>query len=368
MTGWGPPEWEAGDEIVLGPEDLDLTLLERNTDNFRFLTFRNYFGAAALVVTETYGDVPYAAIAASTRALPGVARIQRRTMTDIDRRRTARELRAAWTFESSLGRLAELATEDAPEVVMIENQSLATSAHYCLYRGARALALALHAPMPERHEHYLDFTENQLVRRGLVPVPWSCAAAKGSAPRSPSRRLPDFLGFPVAVSPCDHQTRPDAETMWPLLATALKTTRDKQSRFESEVDGWRQRNPPKRRRIPRTARRRPVPFEVQDGIYAAMRPVTVLDLIYRVRCRQHYKDDSSFLSADISLRDALGFNRDLALLTRASLHVIEALIEAAAGTAFVLNTQTEFAAGVRASVVAASWGRRHTSLAGARAG
>jgi hypothetical protein len=86
-----------------------------------------------------------------------------------------------------------------------------------------------------------------------------------------------------------------------------------------------------------------VPRDQQDRIYAAMRPVNVFDLIYRMRRRSHYLDDVSFLSPTITAADARAFNRDLTLITRSALHALEALIRMAAGAALVNGAQAEFA-------------------------
>ncbi len=347
-----------------------LALLDSNSDNFKFQTFRNYFGAFALAITETYGDSPYELLAVTVRGLPGVQKLRRRTLPEMELRRATHELRAAWGFEMALGRLAEIATDDAPELVMIENLTLAVSAHFALYRASRALALARGDQAPEQHETYLEQTATQLVQRGLLPPPLCCSCAAGSPPDSPTRAPHAFNGFPMErVEPCDAGFSPDPALMWQLIAKALKTTRDSHRTFEAKKEAWRKNHPVRHSRKARgSTRKRPVPHEVQDQIYAEMRPVNVFDLIYRMRRRSHYLDDVSFLSPLISPSDARAFNRDLTLITRSALCAIEVLIGIAAGSALVENAKSEFAARIGSTLVKCTFGGRIVGSVGRLAG
>jgi len=208
-------------------------------------------------------------------------------------------------------------------------------AHYAIYKMCRALALSLGMNMPEDHEGHLDHVEEQLLRRGLLPTPWDARCDKGRAPRSRAVVPHLFTGMPSGTAPCPNLWAPTPENMWPLVATALKTTRDRSRAFETELDRWRHAHRSKAAKAGRTKRRkRWVPYDVQDALYAAVRPTKVLDFVYRLRRRSSYLDDSSFLSNSIGMRDAIGFNRDLLLFTRSTLHVLEFLgriIEATPG-------------------------------------
>lgn len=348
----------------------NLEVLKSHNDNFKFQTFRNYFGAFALAITDTYGESPYGRLAVTVRGLPGVHKLQRRALSDIESRRATHDLRAAWGFEVALGRLAEIATDDAPELVMIENLTLAVSAHYALYRASRALSLARGDRAPEQHEEYLEQTATQLVQRGLLPLPLCCSCASGSPPNSPTRTAHAFNGFPVeGVEPCDAGLSPDTGVMWQLIAKALKTTRDSHRTFEVKKDAWRKNHPVRHsRKAPGSTRKRPVPHEIQDQIYAEMRPVNVFDLIYRMRRRSHYLDDVSFLSPDISASDARAFNRDLTLITRSALQAFEVLIEVAAGPALINDAKAEFAVRIGPALAKKTFGGRATGSAGTRTG
>lgn len=48
----------------------NLEVLKSDSDNFKFQTFRNYFGAYALAIIETYGESPYGRLAVTVRGLP----------------------------------------------------------------------------------------------------------------------------------------------------------------------------------------------------------------------------------------------------------------------------------------------------------
>lgn len=322
----------------------DTSLDEDNDDVSRFLTYRNYLGAIAMIVRENYGASPYASLANAVRALPGVGRIQRKPLSDLDRKRAARELRGAWAYELSMSPPSELFAIDVPDLVKIANHTAGLHAHYAIYKMARALALTLGSRMPERHEQHLDAVEQQLARRGFLPTPWDARCDKGHAPRSRSQAPHVFREFPDGTTTCPNLWRPTSDTMWSLLATALKTTRDRSHAFESKLDGWRERNRSKAARAGRTkGHKRWVPYDVQDGLYAAIRPTTLLDFVYRMRRRSSYKDDSSFLDERIGMTDAIGFNRDFLLFTRCTLHVLETLIERAAADDFLARTQDDFA-------------------------
>lgn len=313
-------------------------------DAARFLTYRNYIGAAAMIVREQHGATPYASLAKTVRELPGVRKIQRRRLSDLDRKRAARELRGAWAYELSMSPPSELFAIDVPDLVMIANHTAGVHAHYAIYKMCRALALALGMPMPEEHEAHLDLVEEQFLRRGLLPSPWDARCGKGGAPRSRARPAHVFTGMPSGTTPCPNLWTPTSEDMWPLLATALKTTRDRTRAFENELDRWRHAHRSKAARSGMTkGRKRWVPYDVQDGLYGAIRPTNLLDFVYRLRRRSSYLDDSSFLSNRIGVRDAIGFNRDLLLFTRCTLHVLETLLERAAADDFLARTQDAFA-------------------------
>jgi hypothetical protein len=344
-------EEDAGPDLVTAGDARryaeNLTVLEDDDDSdeaARFLTYRNYVGALALILREQCGDAPWRPLAKTVRDLPGVRRIQRRGLTDLDRKRAARELRGAWAYELSMSPPSELFAIDVPDLVMIANHTAGVHAHYAIYKMCRALALALGMPMPEEHERHLDVVEQQFLRRGLLPSPWDARCANGSAPRSRKRAAHVFQAFPSGTSTCPNLWRPSTDTMWSLLATALKTTRDRSRGFESDLDNWRRQNRSKAAKAGRTkGHKRWVPYDVQDGIYAAMRPTNVLDFVYRMRRRSSYLDDSSFLNNRIGMQDAIGFNRDLLLFTRSTLHVLETLLERAAADDFLLRTQETFA-------------------------
>jgi hypothetical protein len=317
---------------------------EESDDAARFLTYRNYVGALAMILREEHGASPYASLAAIVRDLPGVGRIQRRRLPELDRRRAERELRGAWAYEMTMAPPSELFASDVPDLVMIANHTAGLHAHYAIYKACNALALALGTRMPERHEDHLDNIEEQFLRRGLLPAPWDARCAKGRAPRSHSPVPHAFSGFPDGTTPCSNLWRPTPDTMWRLLATALKTTRDRSHTFESKLDAWRDKNKSKAAKAGRTkGRKRWVPYDVQDGIYAGIRPTNALDFIYRMRRRSSYLDDDSFLNKQIGMRDVIGFNRDLLLFTRSTLHVLETLLERAAADDFLARTQDAFA-------------------------
>jgi hypothetical protein len=152
------------------------------------------------------------------------------------------------------------------------------------------------------------------------------------------------MGMPSGTGPCPNLWVPTSENMWSLLATALKTTCDCSRTFENELDRWRHAHRSRAAKEGRTkGRRRWVPCDVKDGLYAAIRPTNVLDFVYWMRRRSSYLDDSSFLNNRIGMRDAIGFNRDLLLFTRARLHELEALLERAAADDFLVSTQDVFA-------------------------
>jgi hypothetical protein len=321
-----------------------LETVEQEDDSQRFLTYRNYIGAAALIVTDQYGAVPYDDLARATRELPGATRIQRRPMADLERKRAVRELRGAWAYEISMSPPSQLFALEVPDLVMIANHTAGVFAHYAIYKACRALGLALHAPIPDQHEEHLDQVDAQLLRRGLMPAPWTARCAKGGPPRSRGRAPHVFSDMPDRTAPCHNLWVPETSTMWPLVATALKTTRDRSREFENRLERWRHQNRSRRARRGQTqGRKRWVPYDVQNALYAGMRPTNLLDFVYRMRRRSSYLDDSSFLNNRIGMADAIAFNRDLLLFTRATLHVLETLIALAAADDFLERVQDDFA-------------------------
>ncbi len=146
------------------------------------------------------------------------------------------------------------------------------------------------------------------------------------------------------------------------MTTALKTTRDRSRALQEQLDSWRRQNRSRRaRKAGPSVRKRWVPYEVQDAMYSALRPTNFFDLIYRLRRRSSYLDDDSFLSNQIGLSDALGFNRDILMLTRASLTVFEELIARAAGPDFINETKTEFTRRTSPALVAWTFGGRDSA-------
>jgi hypothetical protein len=304
-----------------------------------FETFRNYVGAFATIVRTDYGRLPYGILRERSAGLRGFGRLQRRDLEPADMKIISRDFRNAWATELALSIPRHAAANGLDDLMLAANHWTPTQVHYAAYRALRGALRALGCELKDTHADILELAENQLLRRDLLPRPWSCACGSGSPPEiSPRSRLAfDWVDLPPGDELPNNLTYATPISMYPLAKKALKKTRDNWRLYEDRLRAWRIEEKKKRGKVVKN-----VPAAERQEIYSKLRQTTLFDLIYLIRRRVNYLDDDSFLAAGISANDAASFNEDLVLLARSTLHVLEAIVDASLGQAFLAKERDMF--------------------------
>ena len=241
-------------------------------------------------------------------------------------------LRNAWGTEFLLASAGDFFS-DHDELIRIANNWAVVQAYYASYHVTQALLVARGQPRPSTHA----VTQTQYgafwCRPRVQLPPWSLGLdASGLC------NLPPGLTF----KPVDHHWEAcTPDTCWGLVAFALKgtrkdwvTKRQKEERERKRADAkkaWRKQQRareetgkhPLQERVSRLPRLEP---GEKTAIDLKLRPATLLDYLWRLRCRSNYEDVDMFTEGPEDEIQSSLVHLNLCRITAATLLVNELLI------------------------------------------
>lgn len=239
---------------------------------WRFLTFVNYAKAWAVQI-ETHAD--------DSKRQSFIANMRRRTtaLPVIESPLASRLMKHYVRGISELSRLERL-SETNPGFGVLDSMTVPVHSYYAIHGVGSALAIALMGIEPVNHSKFCNvFTE---VVTHLLPSPFDALCEIGDKPRS--MRFRGLSADIEQVRSLKHNNfSPDVSEMF--VAKSLLTTRKELIKEQLA----NRRASLKRKRLS--------PLE-KDRCYRKVSRVSVIDLMWRLRCRSHYGDPFVYVSAD----------------------------------------------------------------------
>lgn len=281
-----------------------------------FRAYRNYLEDLAGIIGGTYGVAGsmVEGVHDSVFQNPPVRRIRRKS-PDSDRAAALeKSLRKAWSnVHRMAGEIAGPIEFDAEA-----NAWLPAQAYYAVYHALLAFAAASGQPTPRDHRGALNIAGRQ-ASSGVMPFPWSACCVGG-----PDKSAISYSGFTGPISAVHVLTRPDPVSAQDRLAMLLRTTRQKEleRRFAEE----------RSRKLSKGRSRRNLPRARKAEMAASLGPTSIFDVLWRLRKKAHYEDADVFVLGASHDLDARRLGVSLALVTDATVAVLEALIAAHVGS------------------------------------
>lgn len=239
------------------------------------------------------------------RSLPNFQRIQRRPTNANELKR---RLWLGWSAEVQL----RAGDKENPAMLPYTNAWAPVHAYYAVYMSMHALFVAMGLDSPrENHSGSLNTVSEQIVGRGLLPLPWSVAC--GGCPQVRERVL---LSLPDGADPDVHfelLSNPDLDTFWPRYAKMLEKTRE--DRLDRAFDGWRRNN-----------RRRNMWADEKRSVARKVPPTTVFEYFLKLRLRSNYQDARSYVMSAVSNEWQREFHASLVRTTAMTCLLLESLM------------------------------------------
>ena len=293
----------------------------------RFTVHRNYLGSIELFLGNNYGygDEQVANLVAAQRALPAVARVQRRAVTNVAELR--RLLAISWASEMQL----RLANVGGDAFLRYSNAWAPVQAYYAVYMSIHAyLATAGMGGLIDDHTRTLRTVVALVVERGLLPAPFDVTCS--GCPDLHERQI---NGMPAGSNPNDHFENlagPTAGDFYPRFAKMLETTRDNRlARLRKE---WLRKN--NRERMKAAEKR---------AMAERLHPTSVFDYLWRLRIRSNYGDVSAFLLSGVADSNHSAFHTGLVSLVSTTCLLMQSLIVARVGPQAYADAIDEFTSG-----------------------
>lgn len=276
-------------------------------------TYRNYLSALSGFVRTKYGSGQdeYQSLLVTQRALVGFGRITRARTVRMSKVREL--LFNAWHTEVVLGLPNSLLD---PGLIRFTNQWAPVQAYYAVYSLWRVWFL-IEAVGVGSHTEILRSASTVVRQRRVFPAPWSYSCTGGHLLSDANH-----VGFPSQeIRDRNSLSTPRSDVAdddW--VAKTLRTTR----RFflEQRVERWKRENRTRAgapyRRIPPAARQR-----IRQQLYGT----TLFDFLYRLRIRSNYRDVDDFVSGQLSNADAKRYLMSLVSFTRATMFLLESIIQ-----------------------------------------
>jgi hypothetical protein len=265
------------------------------------MTFRTYLGYLSAICAWTDALYPHAAgtlagvaDAVKARRWRGTIPTGRRTLSP----RARQFLRNGWATEIML--VSPRVIGD-PSMMAFANHWATVQAYYAVFEAFQALVLAMGlAKPPKTHAALLHWASEQVAHPASpFVVPWTMRALGASGTWS-------YDGYGAAAPMAISNLAPPTVANAPhLVGLALRTTRSRQ--IDEKKDDWR-------KGLPLTAAGKPrktFPTAILATRATAMRPTTLVDLLYRLRLRANYREADAFLSGTVSAADAVEFHASL---------------------------------------------------------
>lgn len=291
----------------------------------RFTVYSKYltqFVVAANASTAS-GVANHGDLVQATQSRPGTTRITRRRLDGGEQHGMSHALRLSWVMETQLVLREQHDVELLPDLL----QGAASEAYYAIYHALRAFLIASQGGVGTDHAAVLKCWANAMGQRDLVPDLW-----RARATGRPGRSSFQVLGIPAAPAiPHSVLSTPRPNEAWDDIATALKTTRERQ--LDHVRGEWLRAN-----------HRRKLPGAVADAQAARFPPTTVADFFWRLRTGSHYRGAEMFLDGVSSPGLALGYHTNLRSLTTATITVLNTLTLRYVGTDAMQSAAASFLA------------------------
>lgn len=288
--------------------------------NRSFRTHAGYLTAFRMLAVGGRGRSPKQFLDILTnRALNAYSGAIKPIQGRIDRSLIRSCLYRAWGTEALLCSTSTLSVD--ADLVRIGLAWGAVQTYYACYGAAQAVLVAEGKPRSESH----DATQRQVVQlwaeRSFSLEPWSLAAtepgARGACPtgflNGPGRPLDLTIHTWAALEPGQE---------WDRAGKALRTTRDekvkdalasaRKAKRKTKIQDWKQDESNRRAagRKPRNEPEFPLP-QLTSGEKthqrSRIRPVTMLDYLYRLRIKANYIDDDLFSQGPVDDDTAVAF-------------------------------------------------------------
>ena len=300
---------------------------EESERSRRFTVHRNYLGSIELFLGTHYGygDDQVANLVAAQRAPPAVARIQRRTPTNVaDLRRL---LAISWASEMQL----RLANVGGDAFLRYSNAWAPVQAYYAVYMSIHAyLATAGMGGLIDDHTSTLRTVVSHVVERGLLPPPFDMTCS--GCPELDERQI---NGVPATANVDGHFENlagPTTGDFYPRFAKMLETTRTTRlGRLRKE---WLRKTG---RKTMKAAEKR----AMAERLHAT----SVFDYLWRLRIRSNYGDVSAFLLSGVTDANHGAFHAGLVALASSMCLLMQALIVARIGPQAYAQALDEFTSG-----------------------
>lgn len=238
---------------------------------------------------------------------------------DIDRMAVQSCLHRAWGTEALLCSTSELSID--ADLVRIGLAWGAVQTYYACYGGAQAVLVAEGIPRAESH----NATQKQVVQlwaqRSFALEPWSLASTDPSDRKACSSGFLNGPGRPLNLNLHAWAALGDGQE-WDRAGKALHTTRAEKVKAafakardvkrRARIKDWKDEEAERFEagRRPRNRPEFPLPQLTQSeksAQAASVRPVTILDYLYRLRIKANYIDDDLFSQGPEDDGDATAF-------------------------------------------------------------
>jgi len=265
-------------------------------------------------------------------------------------------LHRAWGTERILTTTRSYAQD--PDVVRLANSWGAVQAYYALYGAAQAVLVSAGGKRPEQHEATQKQYIALWVSRSFDLSPWTFGLG------APGKRPGDAAGFcgtagklvdPNSVHPWSNFSASDA---WHVAGAALKGTRqDKCKTAANKARGRKlaqQKKDWKAEEVERQAQGKPARKEKSwparanliqaesRAVAQAVRPVSMMDYLYRLRIKANYEDAAMYSDGPDGDDAAGAFLADLEALTSANLLVHEIRLARVVGKQALLSAADQW--------------------------
>lgn len=247
-------------------------------------------------------------------------------------------LHRAWATELILGMTYTYI--DDPDVLRLASAWGAVQSYYALYAATQALHVAAGKPRPTDHNATQKLFIDQWCTRKFQLAPWTVSycdpAAVGFDCRG-FRGVKRDLIIPNSVHAWSYSWQGDDALH--VLGSALRSTRSqkleealvraRRDKVRDEKKQWRLEEDERLarglrpRRPPTLPDKRNLTNAETTHVRESVRPVSLMDYLYRLRIKSNYQDAQMYSDGPESDSDASTFLRDLVEITAANLLVHE---------------------------------------------
>lgn len=298
-----------------------------------FQSHAAYLNAFHRIASSTYGPPKSIlrrhpevlnGLAAAVRAKPAFQQLQVDGAIDTDT--IKRILGNAWATELMLSLASNF---DQDEVVGVANNWAAVQGYYVLYHAVQALAVCKGHARPQSHPSTQRIFVDQWVTRNAGLPPWSLGASDGACMNLPAGRT---------IQNVHQWSSCDDDSCWSIAYQAMRGTRQNQvnERFREErvkkqaanrkafVAKQAERAGAGKKALPKRDFALPL-LTPQEKLLVrqGLRPITLMDYLYRLRIRSNYEDAQMFIEGPGDISESRAVHRNIRLLISSTMLVYE---------------------------------------------